>query len=210
MSSILNQSLDHFLTTLASKDPAPSGGSVAGLAASMAAGLVSMVCNVSIGKASEAHIEPLEKLLARSEALRKQASSMIDQDIAAFNQLMDAYRLPRHDDDDKKIRLNVIQNALIVATKVPFECAKCCIEILNCCEEAIDYSDIGILSDVGVGAAQAYSAIASCALTVAINVPHLKDLELAKFIEQETNTLKNVSTAQYNSIYNTVVSRLSS
>src|SRR5580693_9076067 len=95
-------SIDQFLERLASGEPTPGGGSAAAIMGAMGAALVSMVCNVSIGKKGYEAVEPeLRAVLAQSEALRLRLAAMVDEDVAAFDGLMAAYKLPKASDEDK-------------------------------------------------------------------------------------------------------------
>lgn len=84
-----------FLDGLASERPTPGGGGAAAISGAMGAALVSMVCNLTIGKKKYAEVEA--EMIAtrdRAEALRAQLTGMIAEDVSAFNAVMGAYGLP--------------------------------------------------------------------------------------------------------------------
>jgi formiminotetrahydrofolate cyclodeaminase len=88
--------VNEFLDALASKEPVPGGGSGAALAGGLGAALVSMVCNLTIGKKNyEQAWEPLTELRGRSEALRARMVELLEADTQAYAKVMEAYRLPR-------------------------------------------------------------------------------------------------------------------
>ena len=127
MSEIKDKPVEVFLLELASKQPTPGGGSAAALMGAQAAALVSMVCNLTIGKPKYAEVEAdMLALLAESEVLRIRLTGMIKADVDVFNKLMACYGLPKSTDDEKAQRTAQIQLALRDATEVPLACAKAC------------------------------------------------------------------------------------
>ncbi len=113
-------SVSTFLDSLASGAPAPGGGGAAALAGAMAAALVSMVCNLTIGKARYADVEAeMRDVLDRAEALRHELQELAEADVAAFNRLTAAYKLPKITDADIAIRRDAIQATLRGATRCP-------------------------------------------------------------------------------------------
>src|SRR5258706_14746590 len=105
--------VDDFLEQLASSAPTPGGGSAAAIMGAMGAALVSMVCNVTIGKKGQEHaVAELLAVRAESETLRARLTAMVGEDIAAFDNLMAAYKLPKTGDEDKAHRSAAIQAGL--------------------------------------------------------------------------------------------------
>ena len=103
----------------------------------MGAALVSMVCNVSIGKkACEADEQELSAVRTQSETLRRRLSAMVAEDVAAFGSLMAAYKLPKDSDSDKSRRADAIQAALRRATEVPLDCARVCGRVVELARRA--------------------------------------------------------------------------
>ena len=165
-----------FLDQLASNAPTPGGGSVAALTGSLAAGLISMVCNLTIGKEKYKDVEPAVKdILARSEALRSQLMELIEADVAAYGKLSAAYKLPRASDDDKKARTAAIQAALLDATAVPVNIAEACSAVIDLCVPAAEKGNVGAISDIGVAVLLAEAGLRSADLNVMINLSAIKD-----------------------------------
>ena len=107
MSEIKQQSLQTYLELLASKQATPGGGSAAALMGAQAAALVSMVCNLTIGKPKYAEVDAeMRALLVESEALRETLTGMIKADVDVFNQLMACYGLPKSTDEERRIVIN--------------------------------------------------------------------------------------------------------
>jgi len=195
-------SIDQFLDRLASGDPTPGGGSAAAIMGAMAAALVSMVCNVSFGKKGYEAAEPeLRSILARSEELRVRLTAMVAGDIAAFDGLMAAYKLPKSSDEEKSRRAETIQSSLQRATLVPLECARACFEVVQLARRAADLGYKHVISDVGVGVAAADAALRSAALNVFINAPSLKDRRFAETAIEEVERLVGNSAADSTSTY---------
>ena len=190
-------SIDQFLDDLASSNPTPGGGSAAAIMGAMGAALVSMVCNVSFGKKGYEAAEPeLRNMLVRSEELRRRLAAMVAEDIAAFDGLMAAYKLPKSSDEEKSRRAETIQASLKRATLVPLECARACSEVVQMARRAADLGYKHVISDVGVGVAAADSALRSAALNVFINAPTLKDRRFAARAIEEVERLVSASAVE--------------
>src|SRR5579859_3881056 len=122
MTMMTQHSIDAFLDRLASGDPTPGGGSAAAVMGAAGAALVSMVCNVSIGKKGCEAAEPeLRAVLEQSERLRRRLQAMVEDDVSAFDGLMAAYKRPKTTEDEKAKRADAIQASLARATQVPLD-----------------------------------------------------------------------------------------
>ena len=187
---ITQRPLGTFLDELASGAPTPGGGSAAAIMGAMGAALVSMVCNVTIGKKGHEAVES-EMIAVRdeSEKLRLRLTSMVAEDIAAFDGLMAAYRLPKATEEDKSRRAVAIQTSLRAATDTPLECARACAEVVALSRRAAEKGYAGVISDAGVGVLAANTALRSAALNVYINAPSLKDRDFAAAAMAEVEEL---------------------
>ena len=174
--------LSDFLNETASGSPAPGGGSVSALAASLGAALASMVCRLTIGKKKYADVQSeMENILMQSEALRSQFIALIDEDTSAFNNVMAAYGLPKETDEQKASRLTEIQAAMKSATFVPLNLMGLCIESLKLVKILVDKGNQNSISDAGVAALMLQAGCEGAALNVNINLASLIDTD---FIEQ--------------------------
>lgn len=181
MSEIKHKSVQTFLDELASKQATPGGGSAAAVMGAQAAALVSMVCNLTIGKPKYAEVEAqMHSLLAESEALRSKLMAMIKDDVDVFDKLMACYALPKGTDQEKTHRTEQIQSGLKEATIVPLECAKACAKAIKLSRVAAEKGNLGVISDAGVAVMAAYAGLKSAALNVYINAGSLKDREFAE------------------------------
>jgi methenyltetrahydrofolate cyclohydrolase len=114
---ITQRPLEAFLNDLASGAPTPGGGSAAAVIGAMGAALLSMVCNVTIGKKGQEAVEAdMKAVRDESERLRARLTAMVADDIAAFDGLMAAYRLPKASEEEKSRRAEAIQSNLRAAT----------------------------------------------------------------------------------------------
>ena len=181
MSDIKDKSIQLFLDELASKSPTPGGGSVSALMGAQAAALVSMVCNLTIGKEKYAEVEEeMQALLQQAETARVKLMALIAADVDTFNNLMSAYALPKETDAEKLTRSEGIQQALKLATQVPLECARACAEVVKLSHIAALNGNLVVISDAGAAVMSAYSGLKSAALNVYINTNCLKDSDFVK------------------------------
>jgi formiminotetrahydrofolate cyclodeaminase len=173
---IKEHSIQLFLDQLASKSPTPGGGSSAAIMGAMGAALLSMVCNLTIGKKNyEPVSEEMAEALQRSEALRIELLDMVAADVEAFDQVMAAYRLPKDSDADKALRSDRIQDALKMATAVPLRCARACASLIELSEAVARHGNKNVISDAGVAVVSAHAALRGAALNVHVNVGAIRD-----------------------------------
>jgi len=205
----MSQTLRSFLDALASSAPAPGGGAAAALMGATGAALVSMVCNLTIGKPKYAEVEgEMRALLAKCEALRLRIEKMMEDDQTVFNTLMAAYGLPKQTDAEKAQRKQAIQDALKRATEVPLACARACAEVVALSREAAEKGNLQVVSDAGVAVAAAEAGLKSAALNVWINVPSIDDKAFADAARREIDRLVDASTLDSAAIYALVKSKL--
>jgi formiminotetrahydrofolate cyclodeaminase len=209
MNEIKDKSVQSFIDGLASKSPTPGGGGAAAVMGAQAAALVSMVCNLTIGKPKYAEVEvEMRALLEKSEALRETLTGMIKADIDVFDRLMATYGLPKDSDEEKAARSEAIQTVLKEATIVPLACARACAETIALSRIAADKGNIGVISDAGVAVMAAYGALKSAALNVYINAAGLKDRTFADAKLAELETILNGADAATEEIYQIVKAKL--
>ncbi|KLL10129.1 MULTISPECIES: cyclodeaminase/cyclohydrolase family protein [Protofrankia] len=167
-----------FLAELASPAPAPGGGAAAALQAALGAALVSMVCNLTIGRPRYAEHEAT-MLSARSEAdkARAEALALAAADARAFAAVSDAYKLPKGTDEERAARSRAIQTALVTAAEVPLHTAAVAAAVVGLCARIIDGANVNVLSDVGVAAASARAALDSAAINVRVNTAVMTDAD---------------------------------
>jgi formiminotetrahydrofolate cyclodeaminase len=206
---ITQRSVEAFLDELASAAPTPGGGSAAAIIGAMGAALLSMVCSVTLGKKGQEAVESdMKAVRDESERLRARLTAMVAEDIAAFDGLMAAYRLPKTNDAEKARRAEAIQANLRAATETPLECARACAEVVKLARRAAEKGFAGVISDAGVGVLAANSALRSAALNVYINAPSLKDRSYAAAASAEVETLIEHCTRESEAVFELVRGRL--
>lgn len=207
--TISGMPVNQFLDDLASSKPAPGGGSVAALAGSLGAGLISMVCNLTVGKKKYADVQDdIETLLSKSENLRNELTSLIEQDIKAYTELNTTMKMPRETDEEKAARDKAMDTALKAATNVPMKIAEACVAVMDLCQEAADKGNSNAVSDVGVGILLAEAGLRSAALNVLINLGYLKDEAFVKQSRDHLEALLKGRGKLRDDIYDLVVSKL--
>jgi methenyltetrahydrofolate cyclohydrolase len=179
---ILDTTVRQFLDALASDAPTPGGGSVAALTGAMAAGLLTMVCDLTIGKKQYAEFEDEARALReRSETLRAELQSLAQADVEVFGHLSAAYKLPRTTDADAASRRAAIQKVTREATEVPLRIARAATALLPLCAPLARRGNRNTVSDVGVAALLVKSTVPAALLSVEINLAALED---ALFVRQ--------------------------
>ena len=210
MTEIKDKSIELFLQELASKQATPGGGSAAAIMGAQSAALVSMVCNLTLGKSKYASVEDdMKSLLHQSENLRDQLTAMIKADVDVFDKLMSAYGLPKETDQDKQERSKQIQRILRAATDVPLECAKACKQVIGLSRIAAEKGSLAVISDAGVAVMAAYSGLKSAALNVYINTGSIKDRTFANAKLIELDDILKGADLETETIYKIVKGKLS-
>lgn len=182
-----------FLTISASASPTPGGGSVSAYVGALAASMTCMVANLTIGKEKYKEVEPqAKKILAEAEEVLELLKTGLNKDIAEFSNFMDTLQMPKGTDEEKTVRAAKLQEVLVSATDTPLGIAQNCFRVLQLAEQLAPIGNKGAISDVGVSAYLAESALKSAMLSVDINLPQIKDegyqakvkLEREKLFEQ--------------------------
>jgi methenyltetrahydrofolate cyclohydrolase len=175
---LTDKPVTNFLDELASNAPAPGGGSVAALSGALGAALISMVCNLTLGKKGYEEVQgDIQGLLARSEALRQELTDLLEADVAAYTAYSQASKLPRETDEQKAERAKAVQAALVNATDVPMRIAEAAVKVMDLCMPTAEKGNKWAVSDAGVAVLMAEGALRSAALNVLINLGSIKDQE---------------------------------
>ena len=174
--TVPHEPLDDWLEQLGSAAPTPGGGAAAALAAATGAALIEMVVNLTVGKSAYAEHEPhVQPIGQQARELRQRALDLVDADAAAFDHVMAAYGLPRGTDEEKAARSAAIQAASVEAARPPLEIAGVAARIIELAAALPGRSNRNVLSDVGVAASLAGSALESAAINVEVNLGAVKD-----------------------------------
>ena len=195
-----------FLDALASGTAAPGGGSAAAHAGALAAALVSMVARLTIGKKKYVQVEgQMQAILDEAEALRAELTTAVKRDSAAFEAVMEAFKLPKDTPAEQEARLQAIEEATLQATLEPFGVAQKAVRVLELASQVISAGNLNAISDGGAGANLAVAALRGAGLNVRINAKSLAtnqeaarllnelrdlDLQAARLIEKIELELK--------------------
>jgi methenyltetrahydrofolate cyclohydrolase len=208
--SFKNETVSSFLDALASQASTPGGGSAAAVMGSMGAALVSMVCNLTIGKPKDAEVEAeMQSLLDQAEALRLSLLNAMADDVRVFDAVMAAYGLPKADDAEKTARSAAIQSALREATDVPLACARLAADVIGLCRATAEKGNVNVVSDAGVAVLAAHAALRSAALNVYINIGGIKDESFAESRRVAIEDLLTKAGSETEAVFELVKSKLS-
>lgn len=165
-----------FVDALATSDPTPGGGSASAMAAAIAAGLLSMVCSLTVGQEKFADVqESISATLAETEALRHSFIALAEKDMAAYGSFVVAQRLPRGTAEQRTLRTREMQAALRECTLVPLRIAQACRRLLELAPIVARDGNPSAVTDVGVGVALAAACLEGSALQVRANLGWVKD-----------------------------------
>ena len=179
-------SLIDFAQKTASESPAPGGGSVSAYLGSLGISLGTMVANLSSHKRGwDDRWEEFSNIAEKGQKHIKKLLDLVDKDTESFNQIMHAFRLPESDSKEKKIKEDAILEATIHAIEIPLEIMKISLESMDIIKEMAKNGNPNSVSDAGVGALCARSAVIGGYLNVKINCKDLTDKKLVnKFLNK--------------------------
>lgn len=199
---LVERKITEFIDEVASKNPAPGGGSVAALSGALGASLVAMVCQLTVGKEKYKDVnEEIKKILEQSKEHQNKLLALVDEDAKVYEGVVEAFKLPKSTDEEIKTRDDAIQNALKKAASVPLECANECHKIMDFAKFVAEKGNVNAITDSGVAAAMANSGIFGAALNVKINLFSIKDETFKKEKEEELNRILLASKDTINEIF---------
>jgi formiminotetrahydrofolate cyclodeaminase len=174
------KSLQKYFEELSSNSPTPGGGNVAALCGALSASLGAMVCNLTIGKKKYIEVEPeMKELKEKLSTYSEKFIQLGKNDNEAFDRVMDAFKLPKETDEQKKLRGEAIEKATFEAAYVPAEVIKNCREVIPILEIISHKGNQNSLSDAGVAIAVIAAASEGAFLNVLINYSALADKQKA-------------------------------
>jgi formiminotetrahydrofolate cyclodeaminase len=166
------------LDRLASSDPAPGGGSAAGLAAAMGAGLVAMVAELTLGRpAYAAHEDLASDLRDAARARMDQLLALAEEDAVGYDAVVTARRMPKESEAEREARATALRSAMVEAARVPMQIALVAAEVLEMAERIAPIGNRNAVSDAGVAAQLAAVGLRGALLNVRINLPYLAEDE---------------------------------
>ena len=185
-------SVEQFVERLAAATPTPGGGSAAALSGGLAAALVQMVCDLTLGKEGYRQHEPLLRpMRTQAEALRRELLTLADRDAAAYDRVIAALRLPKATEAEKAERKMALGRANLEATEVPLASAEACVRVLRLCADLLPRANRNALSDVGTAAALAAAGLRGALMNVRINLGGLLDADRASGIRARAEAIES-------------------
>lgn len=175
---LIDMNLSAFADETASESPAPGGGSISAYVGALGVSLGTMVANLSAHKPGvkwEDQYEIFSEPAVKGQKLKDQLLQLVDEDTNAFNKIMDAIRLPKSTDEEKAARLKAIEEASKYAIRVPFTVMEKSLESMEVIKQMAEFGNPNSISDAGVGALCARTAVMGAYLNVKINCADLED-----------------------------------
>lgn len=190
---LLNMTLPAFANETASESPAPGGGSISAYVGALGVSLGTMVANLSSHKKGwDDRWEEFSNYADEGQAIKDLLLAMVDEDTNAFNAIMAAFQLPKGTDEEKAIRQQTVQDATKYAVEVPLKVMETALKSMNMIKAMAEIGNPNSVTDAGVGALCARTAVYGAYLNVKINLGGLKDKEYVdKTLEYAKSILQN-------------------
>ncbi len=180
-----------FAEETASESPAPGGGSISAYMGALAAALGTMVANLSSHKAGwDSRWEYFSDWAEKGMDIMNELLALVDEDTAAFNKIMDVFGMPKGTDEEKEARAAAMETATLYATQVPLRTMKAAYKAFDVVRAMAQEGNPNSVSDAGVGALAARSAVMGACLNVKINAAGLKDRATAEALVAEANEIQ--------------------
>ena len=182
---LATRSIGAYLDALASSAPAPGGGSVAGLVGALAAGLAEMV--ISLTPDPDPALAGAAHELA---SLRAAALASGEADELAYSGYLDASRMPKGTPEEKALRRQTMQGAILHAAEVPLELAAASVRLLEHVAPVIAHGNAHVLSDAEIAVVLGKACVEASLVNVRINLPLIKDVEAAGAIRGKAQQIE--------------------
>ena len=207
--SLAKMNLREFCNETLSDSPAPGGGSVAALMGALGASLGGMVANLSAGKRGwDDKLEYFSGWAVKAQQLKDELLSLVDEDTAAFNKVMDALALPKESAEEKATRATTIEEATKHAAEIPLKVMETASRSYALLAEMAKRGNPVSISDVGVGTLATRACIEGAALNVRINLGQLKDEKFKAALLQKIEQISSGSEARFKEINHVVENKL--
>ena len=190
---LIDSNLRSFADAVASDRPAPGGGSASAYAGCLASCLVSMVSRLTLTKPEfENAVADLRAILTTNENLRSQLLSLVDEDSKCYMLLMEAYRLPKTNEEERRNRTSEIQARLKYAAEIPMTTAQTITEVLGLAVKLAALSNMKVISDLETAIFLAHAAALGALSNVSINLPGIKDEDFRLRMQEKLDKMKRV------------------
>jgi glutamate formiminotransferase / formiminotetrahydrofolate cyclodeaminase len=185
-SKLVGMSLTDFADETASESPAPGGGSISAYVGALGASLATMVANLSSHKKGwDDRWEEFSDWAEKGEAYKNELVKLVDADTKAFNQIMKAFALPKSTEEEKTARSIAIQEATKFAIEIPFQVMKASFGAMDVIKAMAEIGNPNSVSDAGVAALCARTAVMGAYMNVRINAKDYEDkIFVAKIVKE--------------------------
>ena len=198
-----------FADETASNSPAPGGGSIAALNASMAASLLAMVAGLTVGKKKYMDVsERMEELQTELNKYKDEFVEGIDRDANSFNGVMDAMKLPKETDEEKELRSEKIQEGYKAAIEVPLGLGTKVTELYDYARELAEKGNSNAITDVAVALLNIKAAVDGAFLNVIINLNSLKNQDYRRELEEKMDSVRKIVDKNHEEIMKIVDEKL--
>ena len=200
---LIDMTLTEFADETASESPAPGGGSISAYVGSLGISLATMVANLSAHKRGwDARWEEFSDYADQGQILKDELLHLVDEDTNSFNKIMEAMRLPKGSEAEQKVRKDAMDAATKYAILIPFKVMETSLQSMDIIQQMAKIGNPNSVTDAGVGALCARTAVIGAFLNVKINCKDFDDTEfvtdilakgeavMAKAIAKETEILK--------------------
>lgn len=188
--TLIELPLTEFVNKLGDNSPTPGGGSVAALAGCLGAALCAVVARLTLGKEKyRGAREDMERVCDASDKLARRLLVLVDKDTEAYNQVMDAFKLPKKNEDQKATRRQAIQSAVKQTALVPMETLQTMADLVELVGEALDKGNPNCITDAGAAAQLTRAAAMGAAYNVQINLLDISNNDFSARLEKDMNEL---------------------
>ncbi|MFM2206715.1 MAG: glutamate formimidoyltransferase [Bacteroidota bacterium] len=201
--------LNAFADETASESPAPGGGSIAAYVGALGVSLGTMVANLSSHKKGwDERWKEFSDWAVKGQELKQQLLQMVDEDTNAFNRIMQAFGLPKGTDEEKKVRSAAIQEATRYATEIPYRVMELAYRSFEVIRAMAERGNPNSVTDAGVGAACARTAVLGAYMNVRINAGGLTDKTFAEDITGRAKAIMDKAAKEEAEILSIVESKI--
>src|ERR1700744_2272453 len=195
-SKLVSMSLADFADETASESPAPGGGSISAYVGVLGASLATMVANLSSHKKGwDNRWEEFSGWAERGQHYKNELLRLVDLDTAAFNKIMESFNLPKSTEEEKAARTQAIQDATKYAIEVPFAVMKAAYQSMEVIKAMAEIGNPNSVTDAGVAALCARTAVLGAFMNVKINASGYKDTAYTKEILKQGEELERQAIA---------------
>ncbi len=210
-SKLVSMSLADFADETASESPAPGGGSVSAYVGALGISLATMVANLSSHKKGwDERWEEFGDAAEKGEEFKQKLTALVDEDTKAFNKIMQAISLPKNSDAEKELRRKAMDDATRYAIEVPLKVMKECYSCMGLIMDMVEKGNPNSVSDAGVGALCARTAVLGAGLNVRINAAGFSDEVFLNSVLKEADQLEKSAIEMENEIMEKVKEKINS